>query len=151
MLRRGRPPCFVRSPASRPPRRIASWWCVACNSIPPKISRDSTENSAECERRQPASTAPGLYPMEHPPPKRQRLRRKTGTKHDASTWLGPTLILIGLDALMPQTVVENSAKPRFEACSGSLSRRRCRFNALLLHSPAAPTCRPPARIRSEYL
>ena len=46
--------------------------------------------------------------MEHPPPKRQRLRRKTDTQHDASTWLGPTLILLGLDALMPQTVVENA-------------------------------------------
>ena len=43
------------------------------------------------------------------------------------------------------------AKPRFQACSGSLSRRRCRFNAQVLNSPAAPTCRPSVRIRSEHL
>src|SRR5712671_6441419 len=43
------------------------------------------------------------------------------------------------------------AKPRFAACSGSLSRRGCRFNAQVLHSPAAPTGRPSARIRSEHL
>src|ERR1700756_454325 len=105
MLLQARPRCVARSPSNHLPCRIVNRWRVACNSIPAKISRDSTENSAECERRRRASSALEYYPTEHSPPGPQRLLRKTDRQHGASTWLGPTLTLIRLDALAPQTVV----------------------------------------------